>query len=58
MGMSEFFLFDAGSLFFIAWIIVVGAVSIVAFGRDLVPTRLGSYQSTASAVPPKTAPKK
>ncbi|HEY1678773.1 MAG TPA: hypothetical protein VGG04_13750 [Candidatus Sulfotelmatobacter sp.] len=56
--MSEFFLSDAGSLFFIAWIIVVGAVSIVAFGQDLVPTRLGSYQRTVLAVPPKTAPKK
>jgi hypothetical protein len=37
--MSESFLSDAGSLFFAAWILVVAAVSIVAFGRDLFPRK-------------------
>jgi hypothetical protein len=33
------FLFDAGSLFFAAWIAVLDAVSITAFGRDLLPAK-------------------
>ena len=37
--MSESFLSDAGSLFFAAWILVVAAVSLVAFGRDLFPSK-------------------
>ncbi|HEX3820997.1 MAG TPA: hypothetical protein VHW45_11715 [Candidatus Sulfotelmatobacter sp.] len=37
--MSETFLSDAGSLFFAAWIVVVAAVGIVAFGRDLFPAK-------------------
>jgi len=37
--MSDSFLSDAGWLFFAAWSIVVAAVSIAAFGRDLFPSR-------------------
>jgi hypothetical protein len=33
------FLFDAGSLFFAAWIAVLAAFSITAFGRDLLPAK-------------------
>jgi hypothetical protein len=33
------FLFDAGSFFFAAWIAVLAAVSITAFGRDLLPAK-------------------
>jgi hypothetical protein len=33
------FLFDAGSLFFAAWIAVLTAVTITAFGRDLFPAK-------------------
>jgi hypothetical protein len=37
--MGESFLSDAGSIFFAAWILVVAGVSIVAFGRDLFPSK-------------------
>ena len=33
------FLFDAGSLFFAAWIAVLAAVTITAFGRELLPAK-------------------
>ena len=33
------FLLDAGWLFFAAWSVIVGAVSVAAFGRDLLPSR-------------------
>jgi hypothetical protein len=36
---TDSFLFDAGSLFFVAWIAVLAGVSIAAFGRDLLPTK-------------------
>jgi hypothetical protein len=32
-------LFDAGSLFFAAWIAVITGVSLAAFGRDLLPSK-------------------
>jgi len=35
---ADTFLFDAGSIFFAAWIAVVAAVTITAFGRDLLPS--------------------
>ena len=35
--MNDSFLFDAGSLFFALWIAIVAAISIIAFGRDLLP---------------------
>jgi hypothetical protein len=34
---TDSFFFDAGSLFFAAWIAVIAGVTIAAFGRDLVP---------------------
>ena len=37
--MSDAFLSDAGWLFFAVWSVVVGAVSIAAFGRDLLPSK-------------------
>jgi hypothetical protein len=37
--MGESFLADAGSIFFAAWILVLAALSIVAFGRDLFPAK-------------------
>jgi hypothetical protein len=39
MMMSDSFLSDAGWLFFAAWSVVVAAVGILAFGRDLLPSR-------------------
>lgn len=37
--MTDSFLSDASWLFFVAWSVVVAAVSIAAFGRDLLPSR-------------------
>jgi len=36
---SDTFLSDASWLFFAAWSVVIAAVSIAAFGRDLLPSR-------------------
>jgi hypothetical protein len=40
MLMSDSYLFDAGWLFFAAWSIVLAVVSVAAFGRDLIPSRV------------------
>jgi hypothetical protein len=37
--MSDSWLSDAGWLFFTAWSVVIGAVSIAAFGQDLLPSK-------------------
>lgn len=37
--LSDSFLSDAGWLFFAAWSVIVAAVSIKAFGRDLLPSK-------------------
>ncbi len=37
--MTDSFLFDAGSLFFLAWIAVLAGISLTAFGRDLLPSK-------------------
>ena len=50
------FLFDAGWLFFAAWIVVIAGVSVAAFGRDFFPStvpsepppRVRSHDSTKS----------
>jgi hypothetical protein len=39
MTLSDSFLFNAGWLFFAAWSAMVAALSIIAFGRDLLPWR-------------------
>ena len=36
---TDTFLFNAGFLFFIAWIAVIAGVTIIAFGRDLLPAK-------------------
>ena len=33
-------LFNAGTVFFGAWIAVIAAVSVAAFGRDLLPSKV------------------
>ncbi|MGA2855527.1 MAG: hypothetical protein ABSE40_01580 [Candidatus Sulfotelmatobacter sp.] len=48
--LSDSFLSDAGWLFFAAWSAVVAAVSLAAFGRDLLPSRLRLEQ------PPEVQP--
>ncbi len=37
MAFSESFLSNAGWLFFAAWSAIIAALSIAAFGRDLLP---------------------
>jgi hypothetical protein len=37
MDMAQAFVFDVGWAFFAAWGMVLAAVSIVAFGRDIFP---------------------
>jgi hypothetical protein len=37
MDMAQVFIFDIGWVFFAAWGMVLAAVSIIAFGRDLIP---------------------
>lgn len=36
---SDSLLFDAGSVFFAAWGLVIAAVSVAAFGRELLPAK-------------------
>lgn len=36
MEMAEAFIFDAGWLFFVAWGVVLAAVSVMAFGQEIV----------------------
>jgi hypothetical protein len=38
--MSDFFLSNAGSFFLAIWAAIVAALSIAAFGRDLLPASL------------------
>jgi hypothetical protein len=49
MTLSDAFLSNAGWLFFAAWSAMVVAVSIAAFGRDLLPRR-------AHTDPPRSQP--
>ena len=37
---ADTFLFNAGSIFFAAWIAIIAVVTITAFGRDLLPRSL------------------
>jgi len=37
MDMAQVFVFDVGWAFFAAWGMVLAAVSVIAFGRDLLP---------------------
>ena len=40
MTITDSFLSNAGWLFFTAWSIILGAISVAAFGRDLLPSKL------------------
>ncbi len=37
---SDSLLSDAGFLFFTAWTVMIGAVSLAAFGSDLLPSKI------------------
>lgn len=39
---SDSFLFDAGTLFFIAWTLILTGLSLAAFGPDLVPSKVAA----------------
>jgi hypothetical protein len=39
MDMAQAFVFDVGWAFFAAWGMVLAAISVIAFGRDLFPSR-------------------
>jgi hypothetical protein len=39
MTLSESFLSNAGWLFFTAWSLIIGFVTVKAFGRDLLPAK-------------------
>jgi len=51
MVSNDFYLFDAGWLFFAAWTVILAIVTVTAFARDLFPsrTRLGSAQTNQSS---------
>src|SRR5205807_2532023 len=51
VSMSDTFLFNASSLFFVAWIAVIAGLSTAAFGRDLFPSepRRDPAQETPAA---------
>lgn len=38
MSGSDAYLFDAGWLFFAGWSLVLVALSLIAFGKDLIPS--------------------
>jgi len=38
MSGSDAYLFDAGWLFFAGWCLVLVALSLIAFGKDLIPS--------------------
>ncbi len=59
MPMNDSFLFDAGWLFLAVWTVIVGAVSITAFHRDLFPSRArleltDHHQSKSPSSSPET----
>ena len=51
MILTDLFLADAGWLFFAAWSAVVTVVSIIAFGRDLLPWK-AQLDSAPKSLPP------
>ena len=53
--MSDSFLFNAGSVFFAFWSLIVAAVGAAAFGRDLFPPR--KLISTQQAKRPPIRPR-
>jgi hypothetical protein len=59
MTLNDSYLFDAGWLFFALWTVIVGAVSITAFRRDLFPSRTNlelAHHPTTNSAPPESQP--
>jgi hypothetical protein len=38
MDMAQVFIFDVGWVFFATWGMVLAAVSVIAFGQDIIPS--------------------
>ena len=38
MDLAQVFIFDLGWVFFVAWGMVLAAISVVAFGREILPS--------------------
>ncbi len=57
MTLTDSFLSNAGWLFFAAWTVMVAAVTIVAFGRDLLPSKSPRWRPRLAAAPKPLAPK-
>ncbi len=53
MTLSDAFLSNAGWLFFSAWSIIVGLVTVKAFGRDLLPSK-ARLDSPPGPCPPES----
>ena len=51
---TDTFLFNAGSLFFAAWIAIIVVVTLTAFGRDLLPRK--AQPDPAPKTPPADHP--
>jgi hypothetical protein len=51
MGMNPSYLVNAGWLFFAAWSLVVLALSVTAFGRDLFPAQKHTPRDLKTAKP-------
>jgi hypothetical protein len=54
--MSDSILSGAGALFFATWSLTIGAVTVKAFGRDLLFYRAESNSSQNPSSPDKTRP--
>jgi hypothetical protein len=52
MTLTDSFLSNAGWLFFAAWTVMVAAVTIIAFGRDLLPWKSAHGRAHLDATPP------
>jgi hypothetical protein len=52
MDMAQVFVFDVGWAFFAAWGMVLAAVSVIAFGRDLFPFTQQSNRNKNTAAGP------
>ena len=49
MMMNDSLFADAGWFFFVIWSIVVGTVSVAAFGRDLLPSKTAASSASSGS---------
>jgi len=48
MILNDWFLSEAGMVFFVAWSVLIATVSVIAFGRDIVPTKAPGAEPSRS----------